>query len=693
MKNALILLLFLSYFTSNAQVEPMQWQSQLPTSYDYNDMEVLTSNTIVAVGLTGSFIRSDDAGVNWKFVWTGSLSQLTGVDFTDNNIGYACGNGNKYYYEQGFLAKTVDGGDSWTSITIPFAANFSDVDFLSADSGWVCGDSGKVFRTYNGGVTWDSLHFNTTEMSRAIVMVNADTGFIAGEAGMIFRTFDGGNTWTSCPPATSDNINSLFFLNGRTGWCTADFEQIYRTDNSGDTWTRQLNGGGTSPVNDVYFVDSLRGHALSTAFYYHTSNGGQTWQTENQTYHYNYNIAFSDSLHGFISGLVGNIQKTVDGGNTWVDIAAENNFYHFNNIQFTDAVTGFTVGEHGKVLKTMNGGQTWTYLPTSSLYDFNDLFFLNNNLGYIVGEGGAVKKTIDGGMSFTNVNTGTTKALYSVFFLDANTGWVCGDEGVVFKTINGGTNWTQQTLPTFTYTAFDIVFTDALTGYIGSWANRIYKTIDGGTTWNTIPNLPSVNSIVKLQFLNADTGWATSGYGNIMKTTDAGVTWTVQNSFCLSPANAFHFIDAQNGFVGGGTVNYNCKLYRTRDGGATWENTDLPYGYSIKGLWMTDTNRIYISGEWGTILLYGDTSNLSTGISALVVSENKIECYPNPASDFVEVKLPEQNRNDDLLVYDSTGQLIRRITAGKTRIDISRLAKGIYFVRVGEMRGRFVKGE
>ena len=119
----------------------MQWQSQLPTSYDYNDMEVLTSNTIVAVGLTGSFIRSDDAGVNWKFVWTGSLSQLTGVDFTDNNIGYACGNGNKYYYEQGFLAKTVDGGDSWTSITIPFAANFSDVDFLSADSGWVCGDS------------------------------------------------------------------------------------------------------------------------------------------------------------------------------------------------------------------------------------------------------------------------------------------------------------------------------------------------------------------------------------------------------------------------------------------------------------------------------------------------------------------------------------------------------------------------
>jgi len=691
MKKIVFLLSILSSLISNAQVEPMQWQSQLPTSYDYNDMQVLSSNTVVAVGLTGSFIRTDDAGVNWKFIWTGSLSTLTGVDFADSNIGYVCGNGNKYYYEQGVLAKTVDGGDTWNFITIPFPANFSDLDFISADTGWVAGDSGKVFRTYDGGVTWDSLHFNTTEMSRSIVMVNADTGFVAGETGMVFRTFDGGDTWTSCPPTTSNNINSLFWLNGRTGWCTAEFELIYRTDNSGDTWTRQLNGGGTSPVNSVYFVDSLHGHALSTAFYYHTSNGGQTWQTENQTYHHNFTIAFSDSLHGFISGAVGNIQKTVDGGNTWVDIAAENNFYVYNNIQFTDPLTGYAVGEYGKVRKTTNGGRTWAFLPTSSLNDFYDLFFLNNNLGYIVGETGSVKKTTDGGLTFTNVNTGSIKTLLSVFFIDANTGWVCGKDGVVFKTMNGGANWTAQTLPTFTYDAYDIVFTDAMTGYIASWANRIYKTTDGGATWNTIPNLPSVNSVIKLQFINADTGWATSDYGNIMKTTDGGTTWTIQNNFCFSPASAFHFYDAMNGFAGGGTVNYNCKLFRTRDGGVTWENTDLPFGYSIKGLWMADTNRVYITGEWGSILLYGDTSNLSTGIKEFSNSISGIKCYPNPATDYVEISLPDKSNVDEILLYNSTGQLIRRFPPAGKSFNVSELLCGIYFIRAGEMTGRFVK--
>ncbi len=671
----------------------MQWQSQLPTSYDYNDMQMLDSNSIVAVGLTGSFIRSDDGGLTWKYTWTNTLNNFTSLDFVDSNIGYACGNGNEFYYEPGFLKKTIDGGNTWDTVSIPFIGNFSVVDFISADTGWVAGDSGHVFRTYNGGASWVDVSFTETKMARSIVMTNSDTGFVAGDNGFAYRTFDGGATWTSSSPSTTENFNCLFFLNGRTGWCTADFERIFRTDNSGTTWTLQLNRGGTSHVNSICFVDSMHGYALTTAFRYRTSNGGLTWQSQNQTYHYNFTIAFTDTTHGYITGSLGNIQKTIDGGDTWFDIAAENNFYKYKNIQFTNPTTGYTAGEYGKIRKTTNGGQTWSFLIPSSAADFNDLFFLNDNLGYFVGETGSIMKTTNGGTSFTNINSGGTDDLYGVFFISPDTGWVCGQDAAVYKTVNGGSSWTQQTLPSFTNSCYDIFFTDANTGYIGSWANRIYKTTDGGTTWSTIPNLPSVNSIIKLQFINPDTGWATSDYGKLLKTTDAGQTWVLQHDFCFSPGYALHFYDAMNGFAAGGLSNYNCRLYRTRDGGDTWENTDLPFGYSINGLWMADTNRTYIVADYGTILLYGDTSNLSTGIFSLANNENKIICYPNPATDFLEIKLPEQNRKDDLLFYNSTGQLIRRITAGKTRIDISNLAVGIYFVRVGEMSGRFLKGE
>lgn len=670
---------------------PMQWQSQLPTSYDYNDMQMLDNNHIVAIGLTGSFIRSNDGGNTWKFVWLNTLSNLTGVDFADQNTGYACGNGNRFYYEKGVLFKTGDGGNTWDSVNVPFDANFSDVDFISPDTGWIAGDSGHVFRTYDGGLNWDDVSYTSVDLAKRIVMVNADTGYVCGINGSLFRTFDGGNTWTSSAPATSYSINSMYFLNGRQGWCTTDFEQIYRTNNSGDTWIRQLNGGGTSPVNSICFVDSSHGHALSTAFYYHTSNGGQTWQTENQTYHYNSTIAFSDAQHGMITGTHGNIQKSTDGGNTWTDIAAENNFYHYKNIQFTTYNTGYCIGEFGKFRKTTDGGHTWNYLPSSTNADLFDLFFLNSNLGYAVGETGSVLKTSNGGNSFTNINTGGIDDLYSVFFLNPDTGWVSGENGAVYKTLNGGFNWVPETLPSFTYGAYDIVFTDALTGYIGSWANRIYKTTDGGSTWNTIPNLPSVNSIIKLQFLNSDTGWATSDYGDIMRTTDAGQTWTIQENFCFSPASAFHFYDALNGFAGGGTVNYNCKLFRTRDGGVTWENTDLPFGYSIYGVWMTDTNKVYICGEYGSILLYGDTTAISVGLPDLLSNDNKLICYPNPGMQFLEILGADQSPKTDLYLYDVTGQLINRMSGLKTRLDISGLAKGIYFLKSGEKTGRFIK--
>jgi len=278
MRKSLILLLVFLCLKVYAQI-PMQWQSQLPTSYDYNDLQMLDNNTIVAVGLTGSFIRSNDGGLTWKFTWTNTLLNLTGVDFTDSNIGYACGEGNQYSSLPGIVVKTIDGGITWDSLGIPYNAMFSDIDFINPDTGWVAADSGKVYRTNNGGLTWTDQSFVETKMIRRIFMANADTGYVAGENGLLYRTFNGGTYWSPCPPLTTNRINSVFFLNGQTGWCGADNEYIYRTDNSGDTWNIQLNGGSATPVMTVYFVDSLKGHAISTAFTYHTSDGGQHWYT------------------------------------------------------------------------------------------------------------------------------------------------------------------------------------------------------------------------------------------------------------------------------------------------------------------------------------------------------------------------------------------------------------------------------
>jgi photosystem II stability/assembly factor-like uncharacterized protein len=60
-------------FLSNniqAQNMPFAFQTPLPTAHKYNDAQMLDANTAVAVGVSGTFVKSTDAGVTWTYTWT-----------------------------------------------------------------------------------------------------------------------------------------------------------------------------------------------------------------------------------------------------------------------------------------------------------------------------------------------------------------------------------------------------------------------------------------------------------------------------------------------------------------------------------------------------------------------------------------------------------------------------------------------
>jgi polyhydroxybutyrate depolymerase len=63
-------------------------------------------------------------------------------------------------------------------------------------------------------------------------------------------------------------------------------------------------------------------------------------------------------------------------------------------------------------------------------------------------------------------------------------------------------------------------------------------------------------------------------------------------------------------------------------------------------------------------------------------SEADFSVWPNPAKDFIQVE--SQN---EVGIYDLTGQLVLK---GKGRIDISRLASGMYFVKAGDVCRKLV---
>lgn len=91
---------------------------------------------------------------------------------------------------------------------------------------------------------------------------------------------------------------------------------------------------------------------------------------------------------------------------------------------------------------------------------------------------------------------------------------------------------------------------------------------------------------MSVHFINADTGWAVGQYNTIRKTTNGGASWFGQQIESISWYYAVYFIDGNNGFIGEGP-NLG-RLYRTTDGGSTWNTVNESITYSIRDIFFVN---------------------------------------------------------------------------------------------------------
>ena len=72
---------------------------------------------------------------------------------------------------------------------------------------------------------------------------------------------------------------------------------------------------------------------------------------------------------------------------------------------------------------------------------------------------------------------------------------------------------------------------------------------------------------------------------------------------------------------------------------------------------------------------------------SLGISENNLlsfEMYPNPVSDVLNIQLPTGTEKAEVSVFDYTGRLVssKTISSNDTAIDVQKISKGIYMIRV-----------
>ena len=133
-------------------------------------------------------------------------------------------------------------------------------------------------------------------------------------------------------------------------------------------------------------------------------------------------------------------------------------------------------------------------------------------------------------------------------------------------------------------------------------------------------------------------------------------------------------------------------------GGTLASATATTNSYTFTNLTPLTTYQIQVQAvcdegnvsEWSPAIEV-TTTNLNSYL------ENNVTLYPNPAKEFVDVRVDGDVNVIDMEVYDVYGKLINTVNVidNMTRINVSGMANGMYFVRVKTEQGmvtkRFVK--
>lgn len=350
---------------------------------------------------------------------------------------------------------------------------------------------------------------------------------------------------------------------------------------------------------------------------------------------------------------------------------------NLNAIDIYSEKHGWIVGDQGSMLYLSK--DVWVKNKNVTSENLYSVCLTGENDGWAVGSHGTILHLK--GKRWVNYPSPTKEKLNSVSFMDAEHGVAVGERGIVIIYENGIWRLTQKTTIGNLYTVA-LKYDLSLVG--GGLENiSIPIMILNDAPFSLAKSFdPDFIQVKDLAITSQNEAWAVGRPGTIFHYN--GNTWKKIEQFKKLPSlNSVYFTGPNNGIaVGyGGTI----LTYANNE----WIRESSPVNVKLNGTAISG-NTYYAVGNAGAVISMKYTSEIIPLINKDSSSPLKIESFPNPTSDVLNIIIPDEFGSDDALlsIIDASGKVIflKNINYGTTgqifQVNTSTFHSGLFLINI-----------
>ncbi|PMS30457.1 WD40/YVTN/BNR-like repeat-containing protein [Trinickia symbiotica] len=258
---------------------------------------------------------------------------------------------------RGIIVYSDDGGRTWVQARVPVSADLVAVSFPDAKDGWAVGHGGVVIHTDDGGTTWvkqtDGKHLSELAVNYYKRMI-ADN-----QSAEVKRAFD--DAKASASDGSPEALLDVFFESKKSGFVVGTFNRVFHTEDGGKSWIPWMER--TSNPDDFHFY-SVHGGGGRILL---TGEHGMVWELNRDKQLFEPKpTPYKGTLFGSVEsgsdivvyGMRGSLFRSSDGCTTWEKVEVPSRAGITGGVVLSDG-SFLLVDQGGTALLSRDGGKSF----------------------------------------------------------------------------------------------------------------------------------------------------------------------------------------------------------------------------------------------------------------------------------------------------------------------------------------------